>query len=112
MVELSDSIWIELDHKTAGIELNPEIKPALTMGKTHGFLWIKEKSLLYSFGDNSYGKLAHDADRSDSLNFLYKVSCPIDLKEICALDTYTAMLSSEGHLYVTGLFMVFFEYKL
>jgi alpha-tubulin suppressor-like RCC1 family protein len=106
MVTFSEASWIQLDVKAAGVELNPEIKPTVVMGKNHGFLWIKEKSQTYSFGDNSYEQLGSDIENSASVNFLYKVSCPNGLSEICALDTFTAMLNTEGDVYITGLFMV------
>jgi alpha-tubulin suppressor-like RCC1 family protein len=106
MVTFSEASRIQLDVKTAGIELNPEVKPAVVLGKSHGFLLMKEKSLLYSFGDNSYKQLGIDIESSASINCLYKVSCPNGLSEICALDTFTAMLNTKGEVYVTGLFMV------
>lgn len=106
MITFAESDWIELDLKTAGIDIN--IKPDIVMGKHHGFLWIKEKSLIYSFGDNSYGQLGDVGLNTDSVKTLHKVSSLVEVKEICALDTFTAMINAKGDLYVSGLFMVIY----
>jgi alpha-tubulin suppressor-like RCC1 family protein len=98
--------WIQLDTIAAKINLDPLVKPAVIVGKTHGFLWIKQKTMLFSFGDNQYGQLGTSGPTLDSLKTLYPVSCPIIPIEICVLDTFTAIITQEGDLFVTGLFMV------
>lgn len=105
MITFDECNWIQLDVKASGIELNPDNKPTVIMGKQHGFLWIKDKSIIYSFGNNIHGQLLV-SETIDSLKALYKISCPTDVKDICALDTFTAIITTQGDLYFCGLFMV------
>lgn len=104
MIKFDDIDWIQLDLNSARIQLT-EMKPVVFIGNQHGFVWFREKSTVYSFGNNSFGQLAV-SEPVESMEKLYKVSCPNDIKDICALNTFTAMITTDGDLYISGLFMV------
>ena len=106
LITLNKFDWIQLDTIAAKINLDPQVKPTVIVGKNHGFLWIKQKTMLFSFGDNQYGQLGTSCQTLYSLKTLYPVSCPIIPIEICVLDTFTAIITQEGDIFVTGLFMV------
>ena len=107
LVSFDKSKWIHLQNKAAGIELNLNYKPTVILGEKHGYLWIKDKSLIYAFGDNSFNQMGiiSESDMNNSLGALHMVSFPIGTQNIYPFNTFTAIIAN-GDLYINGLFMV------